>query len=86
MTFDFDIEKNDEVVATLTVEAWFTPVVPGRLDGRPEHCYPSEGGELEFIEVFDGDRQLDEAEVTERFGEKVWTGMETAAMSRRSAR
>jgi hypothetical protein len=68
MTFDHDIENEDgEVIATVFVEALFSPHVPAALSGRPEDCYPEEGGEIEELTVF-----LDGHDVTEQL-DKIFT-------------
>jgi hypothetical protein len=33
------------------VEYTYTPMIPGKLTGPPEDCYPDEPAELEFISV-----------------------------------
>lgn len=35
--------------AEYSVECLMEPVIPGRISGPPENCYPSEGGEIEFV-------------------------------------
>lgn len=52
-TRKFYRENEDCVVVKYTQ----TPFVPARTYGRPENCYPAEGGEVELIEArVDGKR------------------------------
>lgn len=52
-TRKFYRENEDCVVVKYTQ----TPFVPARTYGRPEDCYPAEGGEVELIEArVDGKR------------------------------
>ena len=32
-----------------------TPLVPEYISGPPEDCYPAEGGEVEILDIFIGD-------------------------------
>ena len=60
MTFDYDIENEDgDVLATVKVEALFSGYVPAFTSGRPEDCYPEEGGELEELAIL-----LDNKDIT----------------------
>ena len=43
-TAELTVTRNDEEVL-VTITGDVTPIVPGRLYGRPEDCYPAEGGE-----------------------------------------
>ncbi len=59
MTFVYEVEnEHGEVVKTYTVEATFTEEVPGLLSGRPERCRPDEGGDLEEIAVYLGNKDV----------------------------
>ena len=52
-TRKFYRENEDCVIVTYTQ----TPYIPARTYGRPEDCYPAEGGEVELIEArVDGKR------------------------------
>lgn len=55
-TRTFGRENEDCVIVTYTQ----SPYVPARTYGRPEDCYPAEGGEVEVISV-----KLDTGEDTE---------------------
>jgi hypothetical protein len=44
-TAELTVTRNDEEVL-VTITGDVTPIVPGRLYGRPEDCYPAEGGEV----------------------------------------
>ena len=53
MTFDYEIENEEgKVVATYRVEATFASEAEGFTSGRPEDCYPAEGGEIEDLWVY----------------------------------
>lgn len=79
MNFDYDIENEDgEVVATYRVEATFSSEVEGFTFGRPEDCYPTEGGELEDLVVYLGD-----VDVTENLTEKTYFKIRDYARERR---
>ena len=68
MNFDYDIENEDgEVLANVQVGAQFSPYVPAFTSGRPEDCYPAEGGELEDLVVYLGD-----VDVTDNLTEKTY--------------
>ena len=55
MRFRHDIENEDgDVIDSVTVEAHFSPYVRAFTSGKPEDCYPAEGGELEALHVFQG--------------------------------
>jgi hypothetical protein len=55
MRFRHDIENEDgDVIDSVTVEAHFSPYVPAFTSGKPEDCYPAEGGEIEDLHVFHG--------------------------------
>jgi hypothetical protein len=59
VTFTYEVEnENDEVVKTYTVEATFTEDVPGFISGRPERSRPDEGGELEDLAVYLGNKDV----------------------------
>lgn len=36
----------------LLVSGHYEPVIPGRYCGKPEDCYPDEGGNLELTEIW----------------------------------
>ena len=68
MTFDYEIENEEgKVVATYRVEATFASEAEGFTSGRPEDCYPAEGGELEDLVVYLGD-----VDVTDNLTEKTY--------------
>lgn len=49
-TAELTVTRNDEeVLVTITGEV--SPIIPGRLYGRPEDCYPAEGGEVLNLEA-----------------------------------
>jgi hypothetical protein len=78
MTFDYDIENEEgEVVATYRVEATFSPEAEGFTSGRPEDCYPTEGGDLEDLVVYLGD-----VDVTENLTEKTYCKIRDYARER----
>ena len=55
MRFRYEIENEDgDVIDNVTVEAHFSPYVPAFTSGKPEDCYPAEGGELEDLHVLQG--------------------------------
>ena len=59
MTFTYEVENEDgEVVKTYIVEATFTEDAPGFISGRPERCRPDEGGELEDLTVYLGNKDV----------------------------
>jgi len=59
MTFTYDVENEDgEVVIRYGVEATFTEDVPGFFSGRPDKCRPNEGGELEDLTVYLGNKDV----------------------------
>jgi len=59
MTFTYDVENEDgEVVIRYGVEATFTEDVPGFFSGRPDKCRPNEGGELEDLVVYLGNKDV----------------------------
>ena len=81
MNFDYEIENDKgEVVETLDCEAEFAPVVRGRYEGPPEHCYPDEGGELEGLTVRVGRRELTPDEVDFYFGPGTYRAIERHAV------
>lgn len=86
MDFEYEVEKDGEVVEVLNVEADFAPVIRGRYEGRPEHCYPDEGGEFEGMTVYLGDTKLNEARVDELFGTGTWSDIKDAACEKRRFR
>jgi hypothetical protein len=44
-----------ELPIEFEIEAVATPVIPGRYTGKPENCYPDEGGELDIEDImFEG--------------------------------
>jgi hypothetical protein len=59
VTLTYDIEnKEGKVVKTYIVEATFTEDAPGFISGRPERCRPDEGGELEDLSVYLGNKDV----------------------------
>ena len=51
MKFSYLVCDDDGTEFTLTVEAYVSPFVAGFTSGRPEDCYPDEGGEIEELTV-----------------------------------
>jgi hypothetical protein len=86
MDFDYEIEKDGEIIKTLKCEAEFAPIIRGRYEGRPEHCYPDEGGEFQNVTVRLDGRRLTEKQVDEMFGEGTWSDIEKYAADRRRMR
>lgn len=41
----------DDAEVELTIQANVSPLVPGKLFGPPEKCYPDEGGEVEIESI-----------------------------------
>ena len=79
MTFVYEVESEDgEVVATYHVEATFTDEEPAVLSRRPEHCRPVEGGELEDVEVFLGNKN-----VTQHITDELYFKIRDAVRERR---
>ena len=50
-TLAYELWRGDECF-DLEIEYTLSPYDPGRIYGRPEDCYPHEGGEIEDLEVF----------------------------------
>ena len=79
MTFDYEIENEDgEVVTRYGVEATFAEDVPGFFSGRPERCRPNEGGELESLTVYLGNK-----DVTQQITDDLYFKIRNYAMERR---
>lgn len=79
MTFVYEVEnEHGEVVKTYTVEATFTEEVPGLLSGRPERCRPDEGGDLEELAVYLGNK-----DVTRHIDDDTYLKIRNYAMERR---
>jgi hypothetical protein len=68
MNFDYEIENEEgEVVATLSVDAIFSPYVPAKRSGHPDDWCPAEGGELKDVWVYLDGKDVN-AEVDTFFG------------------
>ena len=79
MTFVYEVEnEHGEVVKTYTVEATFAEEVPGLLSGRPERCRPDEGGDLEELAVYLGNK-----DVTRHIDDDTYLKIRNYAMERR---
>jgi len=79
MTFTYDVENEDgEVVKTYIVEATFTEDAPGFISGRPERCRPDEGGELEDLTVYLGNK-----DVTQHITDELYFKIRDYAKERR---
>lgn len=79
MTFVYEVEnEHGEVVKTYTVEATFAEEAPGLLSGRPERCRPDEGGDLEELAVYLGNK-----DVTRHIDDDTYLKIRNYAMERR---
>lgn len=58
ITYFHEVEYDD---VTFNVEFTATPYRREQVSGPPENCYPAEGGEVEIVNVYLGD---DEVQVT----------------------
>jgi hypothetical protein len=47
---EFSVERG-EVEIALLVRGNVSPIIQGQYSGPPERCYPSEGGEVEIVEI-----------------------------------
>lgn len=52
----YEVEINGFIFEILVLH--YTPIIPAKLSGPPEDCYPEEGGELEW-EAATGDEEKD---------------------------
>jgi acyl-CoA thioesterase FadM len=79
MTFTYEVENEDgEVVKTYSIEATFAPKEEGRVSGRPERCLPDEGGELEDLTVYLGNK-----DVTQHITDELYFKIREAAREHR---
>jgi hypothetical protein len=46
-----DVYGDYENEFAVTIDYTITPLIPARLSGPPEDCYPAEGGEVDILKV-----------------------------------
>lgn len=58
-SIEWTIERGEDDAFDVIVEYAYKPGHPGQLYGPPEHCFPPEGPEIEFISVRRDKREFD---------------------------
>ena len=60
------MEDELELEVTIKFKFHYAPVIPAKIDGPPEFCYPAEGGELEYVitNMDEIDKQVEDAILT----------------------